>query len=155
MASEHATRTGARVLDEGVERFGDAPAVRLEGQTLTYRELRMRAGTFAGGLGRLGLGPGDRLLIMLPNSLEFVEAWSGCALAGVIEVPVHVEYRGELLRHVVEHSGARWILLEEEFVPRVEELGLPLEGLVLAGRREGAAADLPELAESDPVPVVY
>src|SRR5207249_4805444 len=119
VAREHAARTVTAVLDEAVERFGDREAVRVEAQAVTYAELRERARAVAGGLQRLGLEPGNRLLIMLHNSLEFVDAWLGCALAGVVEIPVHVEYRGELLRYIVENSDAQGMLLAEEFVPRL------------------------------------
>jgi carnitine-CoA ligase len=155
IAREHANRTVASVLDEGADRYGDEPAVRLEGATVTYRELRERALRFAGGLRRLGLEPGDRLLLMLGNSLEFVDAWLGCALAGVVEVPVHVAYRGELLRHVVEHSTATTMLLEEEFAPRVEELDLPVRIVLPDEWPAQRVDDLPQPAESDPIAVMY
>jgi crotonobetaine/carnitine-CoA ligase len=174
MAREHAARTVTCVLEEGATLYGDAAALRFEGTTTTYAELRDRAHAFAGGLERLGLGRGDRLLIMAHNSLEFVDAWLGCALAGVIEVPVHVEYRGELLRYIVEHSGATRMLLAAEFVPRVAELAPELgalEGLVVIGDvtddpplpvttlaelLDGPpAAELEPPAESDPMAVMY
>jgi crotonobetaine/carnitine-CoA ligase len=155
IAREHAIRTVASVLDEGAERYDDAPAVRFEGAALTYGELRERARRFAGGLRRLGLEPGDRLLIMLGNSVEFVDAWLGCALAGVVEVPVHVEYRSELLRHVIEHSGATTMLLEEEFAPRVEELGSSVRLVRPDEWRGERADDLPQPAENDPIAVMY
>src|SRR6516162_95835 len=136
MASEHAGRTVNSVLDAGAERFRDLPAIRIDRLAVSYGELRDRAHAFAGALERLGLRPGDRLLIMGHNTAEFVDAWIGCALAGVVEVPVHVEYRGELLRHVVEHSGATHMLVAEEFVPRLAELAPELgslESLVVIG----------------------
>jgi crotonobetaine/carnitine-CoA ligase len=173
MTREHATRTVTSVLDAAVERFADTPAVRLDGLTVTYADLRRRARAVAGGLERIGLVRGDRLLIMAHNSLEFVDAWLGCALAGVVEVPVHVEYRGELLRYVVDHSGATHMLIAEEFVPRLTELGSDvgaLEAIVVIGEPEGAPqpatalrdlidgpplAEQPVLAESDPIAVMY
>jgi crotonobetaine/carnitine-CoA ligase len=172
MAREHAARTVTSVLEEGAGRHGDAAALRFEGTTTTYAELRDRAYAFAGGLERLGLGRGDRLLIMAHNSPEFVHAWLGCALAGVVEVPVHVEYRGELLRYIVEHSGATRMLLAAEFVPRLGELAPELgalEGLVVIGEPPDGAPlpataladvlatqeDLRRPLESDPLAVMY
>jgi crotonobetaine/carnitine-CoA ligase len=174
MASEHAARTVSSVLDAGAERFGGRPALRIDGLTVSYTKLRARAHAFAGALERLGLAPGDRLLIMGHNTVEFVDAWIGCALAGVVEVPVHVEYRGELLRHVVEHSGATHMLVAEEFVLRLAELAPELgslESLVVIGEVPGDAplpavtlaelldgsppAELPAMAESDAIAVMY
>src|SRR5262245_43679749 len=169
MASEHAARTVTCVLGEGAARYGDTPAIRFEGSTTTYTELQERAHAFAGGLEQLGLARGDRLLIMAHNSLEFVDAWLGCALAGVVEVPVHVEYRAELLRYIVEHSGSTRMLVASEFVPRLAELAPrlgALEGLVVIGDvptdsplpavaleelLTPASHDLASPAESDPV----
>jgi carnitine-CoA ligase len=174
MASEHAGRTVSSVLDAGAERFRDLPALRIDGLTVSYEDLRRRAHAFAGALERLGLGQGDRLLIMAPNTIEFVDAWLGCALAGVVEVPVHVEYRGELLRHVVEHSGATHMLLAEEFVPRLADLapelgsleslvvvgelppGAPLPAVTLAEALDGPSpSELPASADSDAIAVMY
>jgi carnitine-CoA ligase len=174
MASAHAGRTLANVLNAGAERFPNRPAVRIDGHTVSYAQLRERARAFAGGLERLGLVPGDRLLIMAPNSLEFVDAWLGCAFAGVVEVPVHVEYRGELLRHVIDHSEARHMLITDEFVPRLAELAPDLgaiELLVVVGERPDNAvlptvtlsalidgpplAEPPEIEESDPIAIMY
>jgi carnitine-CoA ligase len=174
MASEHAGRTVSSVLDAGAEQFRELPALRIDGLGVTYEELRRRALAFAGALERLGLGPGDRLLIMAQNTIEFVDAWLGCAIAGVVEVPVHVEYRGELLRHVVEHSGATHMLIADEFVPRLAELepalgslqslvvigeplrGAPLPAVSLAQLLDGPPlAKVAGIAESDPIAVMY
>lgn len=54
---------------------------------LTFGELNLTAKKIAGWLRRQGLETGDRVLMMLPNSLEFVELLYGCFYAGIIAVP--------------------------------------------------------------------
>ena len=61
-------------MGAGAEQYRDRPALRIDGLTVSYAELRDRAHAFAGALERLGLGPGDRLLIMEHNTVEFVDA---------------------------------------------------------------------------------
>src|SRR4051794_36661537 len=56
-------------------------------ESLTYAELARRAGVRAVGLAER-LSPGERLIIALPTSTEFVEVYLACLLAGVVAVPV-------------------------------------------------------------------
>jgi acyl-CoA synthetase (AMP-forming)/AMP-acid ligase II len=57
------------MLDVAAERVPDTPAVVFRGQRITYRELRERADAFARGLLALGLGPGDHVVVWMPNSI--------------------------------------------------------------------------------------
>ena len=54
----------------------------------TFRELRERVGTIAGTLSARGLGPGDRLALLLPNGIEYLELIYACAWLGVAAVPL-------------------------------------------------------------------
>ena len=53
----------------------------------------------------LGLRPGDRVGILMPNCLDFVELQFGCALLGVPFVPINVRYRAHELAYVLRTPG--------------------------------------------------
>jgi long-chain acyl-CoA synthetase len=61
-----------RLLDVAAQQFGQRPALRYLGQTLTYRELVDEVNRFAEALQRLGINPGDRILLALPNRPHWV-----------------------------------------------------------------------------------
>jgi 2-aminobenzoate-CoA ligase len=62
------------------------PAVVTAGGVLTYGELARRVNRLCHGLSDLGLEPGDRVLLRLPNVPEFVIAWLACQKLGVVTV---------------------------------------------------------------------
>ena len=57
---------------------------------------------------------------MLPNSPEFIFHWFGLAKLGAIDSPINTAYKGDLLRHVINISGAKVILIHEEFLDRIK-----------------------------------
>src|SRR5262249_10108092 len=57
-------------------------------RTVSYKELDKRTANLAGHLAGLGLSPGDRLAILLPNSVDWVEACFGALRAGLVCVPI-------------------------------------------------------------------
>ena len=64
-----------RFLEESARRFPQNVALEFLGKTLSYQELWGLARRFAQGLKDLGVRPGDRVAIMLPNSPQFVIAF--------------------------------------------------------------------------------
>lgn len=119
---------------------------------LTFGELEQRALAVAGLLTRRGLVPGDRVLIMLPTGLEFVEVFFGVALAGMVAVPVYPPARLTRLEHylrtlasIAETSQCRAAVLDERLVPlvgkhvRVGPDRLITDGELRAAREPGRA----------------
>jgi acyl-CoA synthetase (AMP-forming)/AMP-acid ligase II len=76
------------------------------GESLSYRELWERAGRVAGGLRAAGLQRGDRAAIVLPNGVEWVLAFWGAQLAGVVAVPVNTRFKQSEVDYVISDSGA-------------------------------------------------
>lgn len=114
-------RTLGAVLYDRAKRWPAAAAIVCAGETLTYYELLSRAEKRSAQLRDLGLDKGDSVLLMMHNTLDFVDTWLGAALAGIVEVPINTDYKGEMLRHVIADSGASVIITQVEFLPRIEE----------------------------------
>ena len=105
----------AALFEESVRRFGDRPAYSNFGVTITYRELDERARALAGYLQGLGLEPGDRVAIMMPNLLANPVAIFGVLLAGLTVVNTNPLYTARELEHQLTDSGARAIVIVENF----------------------------------------
>jgi crotonobetaine/carnitine-CoA ligase len=86
------------------------------GVRLTFGEFNERVNNLAHGLVEAGVAPGDRVAIMLGNSLEFLLASYALKKLGAVEVAINTGFRGAGLVHVVNLTEARLIVTEDEFV---------------------------------------
>ncbi|GAB19254.1 putative fatty-acid--CoA ligase [Gordonia effusa NBRC 100432] len=97
--------------------IGNEPALRFMGKTTSWSELDRRATGFAAALARRGVAFGDRILIIMLNRSEYVEAVLGANLIGAIPVPVNFRMSPAEVGFLVADSGARWILTETMLAP--------------------------------------
>lgn len=87
--------------------LGDAVAVTFEsGRPCSFHELDDRAGRVHAWLHAHGVRPGDRVAVLMDNSLEFLHAFLGIARAGAVSVPVNTSMIGDALEHALVHSGS-------------------------------------------------
>jgi long-chain acyl-CoA synthetase len=80
------TTSLGRLIDQAAERFPNNPAIIYNHETWTYRDLRARVNRLAGGLARLGVRSGDRVIVALPNCPEFVLSFFAIQKLGAIVV---------------------------------------------------------------------
>ncbi|PSP76730.1 AMP-dependent synthetase [Halobacteriales archaeon QS_3_64_16] len=116
-------RTGnvASLFEETVRHHGDALALETAGRELTHAELQEAAERFAGGLADRGYGPGDRLLLYLPNCPEYLVSAIGAFRAGVVVSPVNPQYKTRELSYQLEDTDASIVLTHAVLKPVVEE----------------------------------
>ena len=160
-------RTVAQVLEAGAQRWPDRTAIDFGIASYTYADLWSRGRRAATVFAAEDVKPGEPVLVMLDNTIEFIDAWLGLALLGAIQVPVNTEYLGEILRHQVKNSGARLMLIDEAYASRIQALGDDrgeLNCVRMAGGRWAEAFDaadelpLEEIApsaEHDIVAIMY
>jgi fatty-acyl-CoA synthase len=86
----------------------------------TYAELGERAWRLANALRNAGLAKGDRVATLLPNSPAMLEAHFGVPAAGGILVTVNTRLSMTEIAYILEHSGARFLLLDAEFAGLVD-----------------------------------
>ncbi len=95
--------------------------VRCGRSEVSYPELFGAALRAAGGLAALGVGAGDRVALLLRNSLEFLEASIATVPLGASAVPINWHWRGEEIAHVLTDSGAKVLVLHGDLWPAVAE----------------------------------
>ena len=111
------------LLAERAARRPDRVFVRnVGGEDLTYAQLEAEIQAWLALLGDQGVTPGDRVVVMLPNT-RLLPIWMAIARLGAIEVPVNTAYRGKFLEHVLVSSGARCAVVAPEFADRFAALG--------------------------------
>jgi long-chain acyl-CoA synthetase len=100
----------AKLFDETVRHHGDSVAIETDGHETTHAELRTASEAFAGGLRDRGYGPGDRLLLYLPNCPQYLIAALGAFRAGVAVSPVNPQYKIRELTYQLEDTDAGIVL---------------------------------------------
>jgi long-chain acyl-CoA synthetase len=100
------------MLRAAVERWPDRTAITDEARSLDYAALDREANAVAAGLFGLGIGQGDRVAILLDNSVEVLVVLCAVIRLGAIAVPVNVRVSEPELCRVLEHSRAKAIFFE-------------------------------------------
>ena len=110
------------LVDEAIARFPDRPAFENMGVRITFAELDRLAKDFAGFLAtRPGLAKGERIALMMPNVLQYPVALLGALRAGLVVVSTNPLYTARELRYQLTDSGARAIVVLENFGHVLEE----------------------------------
>ena len=103
--------------------FPDNPAYTNMGKTLSYADLNQLSMRFACFLQtKLGLTRGERVAIMMPNILQYPVAMCGIFRAGLVVVNVNPLYTARELRHQLKDSGARCVVILENFAHILEDV---------------------------------
>ncbi|HLT90584.1 MAG TPA: AMP-binding protein [Woeseiaceae bacterium] len=111
------------VFEQAFAEFPERPAYSNFGTVLTYRELDELSAAFGAYLQKeLGLVKGERIAIMLPNVLQYPVALVGAFRAGLVVVNVNPLYTARELKHQLVDSGARCIVILENFAHVLQEV---------------------------------
>ena len=109
-------RSILQLIEHGFAEYPNNPAYTNMGRTITYAELNELSMQFACYLQQtLGLTRGERVAIMLPNILQYPVAMCGAFRAGLVVVNVNPLYTPRELKHQLKDSGARCIVILENF----------------------------------------
>src|SRR5579875_3248862 len=97
----------ATVLTEQAAANPDKACIKFLGQQQTYAHLDRLSAMVAGSLAAMGLEPGDRVAVCLPNLPEFVSTYFGILKAGMTMVPLNPLLKGPEIAYHLNDSGAR------------------------------------------------
>jgi acyl-CoA synthetase (AMP-forming)/AMP-acid ligase II len=128
--------------------FPDKPAIIVDGATVTWSEFGRSVARVAGGLLGTGLAHGDRVVLLMSNSLEMAEAIFGTVSAGLTVVPLNLSIPDEAVLKMIADSGARAVIASDRQVLRVESLRTRLPQPVAEDiARRLFAVDCPEVGD--------
>jgi malonyl-CoA/methylmalonyl-CoA synthetase len=114
-------------------------------RVFTFGELDARANQMAATLAAKGLTAGDRLVVQLPNSVEFIDLFLACLRLGVIFVPVNILYKDREVEHIVNDADPKLVVTGEtlpqlKLRPTTSYVGPNFPGL---SEVEGSSGELP------------
>lgn len=128
----------ARLAEDSVREYGEHPALRFEGRELTNVDQQRAANRLAHALRRLGVEPGDRVVVMLPNCPEVIQAYAAILKIGAVIVPVIFLLGPEEVRHILAHSAARLVVTSLDLAWKAK--GFPGPVILVGGEAPGALA---------------
>lgn len=141
------------MLEKTVDRYGEKTAIISDERRLSYAELNEASNKVANALIKVGLGKGERVATLLPNSPDFIIVYFGIIKAGGIAVPLDIRYKVEELASLFGNCQPKVLVAESPFleplipalsrfssVQHVVELGSSYEGQFLSYREIMAAS---------------
>lgn len=154
MQPSSAVPTVSRLVRVRAAELGTRTAVRFEGGTCTYAELDARAAAVQVWLGEQGVVRGERVAILMRNSLEFLYAWLGVARAGAVGVPINTSSTGETLTHPLVHSQSVGVVADDDLLKVVEGAqGVPVDLWKVSASKIAALASAAPTEHVEPVDV--
>jgi long-chain acyl-CoA synthetase len=120
------------LLEDAAARHADLPALRFYGAQLTYAQLWAQAQRFAAALAELGLRPGARVALMLPNCPQYVIAYYGILRAGGTVAQVNPLYTPRELDYLLADSGAEVIVVADALYPVVQAAAVQVKHVLVA-----------------------
>ena len=97
-------------FDQMSDRYPDRPAVIYLGERFSYRILRELGERFAGALAIMGVCKGDRVMVYIANSIQWVIAFLGIQKIGAVIVPVSPIYTSHEIAYMIKDSGAETVI---------------------------------------------
>jgi len=131
-ANEYASLV--ELLDNSFRKYADLPAYKFMGKDFSYRLVDELSRAFAAYAQTLGLAQGDRVAIMMPNVPQYPVVVAGLVRAGLVVVNVNPLYTPRELEHQLKDSGAKAIVIIENFATTLQEVlhAVPTRKIILA-----------------------
>jgi fatty-acyl-CoA synthase len=114
----------------------------------TYAQLAQRAAAIAADLDARGIGVGERVAMVSPNSARLLTALFGVSGSGRVLVPINFRLQADEVQYIVRHSGARMLLIDPELADIHADVACEYRGMI------GRETDAP-LQHADPQPWEY
>ena len=115
-----------RVLTKNIEdkarKHPDRVVFQFRDYPITNGEFNERINKAANGLIKLGVKPGDKVAIMLPNVPEFLYSWFGANKAGAAEVPINAALKGQGLTYQIDQSDCVVLIAHTDYLDRLPEV---------------------------------
>ncbi len=103
-------------------KFPDTIALMDANRRFTYPQTNKRVNKLANSLLSLGLSKGDKVAVLLENSIEIVEIYLAAAKTGIMIVPINFRLVSSEVEYIVDNSDAKAFIVHDQFVSTVEPI---------------------------------
>jgi long-chain acyl-CoA synthetase len=121
------------LLNDSFARYAALPCCKFMGRNFSFGQIEQQSRQFAAYLQSLGLKPGDRVALMMPNVPQYVIAVAGVLRAGLVVVNVNPLYTPRELQHQLSDAGAKALVILENFAATFAQVAqaVPVQHVVL------------------------
>ena len=116
-------------LKVNAKKFPNTVALKDRMRTFTYPQVNRRVNKLAHSLLSIGLSKGDKVAVLLENSIEIVEVFLATAKTGIIIVPINFRLVGSEVAYIAENSDAKAFIVHDEFTPTVDAIKADLKNI--------------------------
>src|SRR5580692_11546372 len=110
-------RTFPAVIEELAEKFGDAPALISDDESLSFRALHERANRYARWALAQDIRKGDTVCLLMPNRPEYLAIWLGITRAGGAVALLNTNLGGASLAHCIDLVSSRHVIVADALAP--------------------------------------
>jgi len=121
---EYPSSTLVDLLKNATDTYPNQPAMVYLDHSWSYQELNSLASRMANALVALGVNPGDRVGVHLPNCPQFIMGYYGILRAGAIAVSINPLFSGDDLSFIIKDSGLKVIITSTDLFPALNQLVL-------------------------------
>ncbi|MBN1534247.1 MAG: long-chain-fatty-acid--CoA ligase [Spirochaetes bacterium] len=132
------------ITRRAARRYRDRKAIVFRDTVLTFGQLEEEACRFANLMRKYGIGKGDRVAIDAYNSHYYPISFFGLAKIGAVQVPINFMLNGEEIAYIVNHSGAKLIIVEDSLYPAIEQKRAQFTSVAHWGFIDLAGSAMPE-----------
>jgi len=118
-----------KILKNSISRYSRRKAVVLGREKINYSELYEYINRVSSGIVGLGIEEGDKVGILLKNSIEFIVSYFAILKAGAIVVPINYMFKEEEIKYILENSECCTVISSSEFISTIKRLRLRLDKL--------------------------
>jgi acyl-CoA synthetase (AMP-forming)/AMP-acid ligase II len=132
-----------QILKVNAKKFPNTVALKDKERSFTYPEVNKRVNRLANSLLSMGLQKGDRVAVLMENTIEIIEAYLATAKTGIVIVPINFRLVGGEVEYIANNSGASAFIVHDMFAATVDGIkskltNISAERYVIVGSpREG------------------
>lgn len=144
-----------QVLKVNAKKFPNTIALKDRERSFTYPEANRRVNKLAHSLLSLGLNKGDKVAVLMENSIEIVEIYLATAKTGLVIVPINFRLVGNEVEYIVNNSDAKAFIVHDEFAPTVDSIKPNLNNLgkgdyIIVGKEREGYSEYEEFIKKAP-----
>jgi crotonobetaine/carnitine-CoA ligase len=122
-------RTVGYALEDKARSIGNKTLLLHLAQKVTYEEMNENANRVANSLLNLGIKKGDKICLIMANSVEFLYVRFAIAKIGAVMVPINIALKGDLLKYIINNSDASVVIVDNDLVDRVIFIQEEIKGI--------------------------
>lgn len=124
------SRLPGKLLKQWAAKTPDRPYMTIAGRTCTFAQTDAHCRAVARGLAQRGLSEGKRLMLLLPNCVEFVFSWFASSMLGAVTIPVNITLKGPLLDYTIKDCRPDGLIVHHSLLANLDTLSAEARALL-------------------------